>query len=191
VAREIGVRHSGRRIGVLAYLNVESPPDFPLEPNVTVWLTQDTAQYHDRAYEHDDRRALARWSRVCADIAKYDYYSLQWNLPHYFPEEIRRDLSFSSSLGLEKYHIEDIPSWPLMGPMPWIAARLLWNPELDAAALQAEFCRDFFGGAAEEMNRFFRCSRKFGGRPAPDAGLKGFRTFEPNFVSTPPIESGP
>jgi len=173
VAREIAASHPGRRIGALAYLNVESPPDFPLEKNVTVWLTQDTAQYHDRAYEDADRIALARWSRVCRDLAKYDYYSLQWNLPRYFPEEIRRDLNFAANLGLKKYHIEDVPAWHLTGPMLWIAARLLWNPDQNVQELQAEFCRDLFGPASAEMGLFFSMLQETWQTPRPGRWFEG------------------
>jgi len=173
VAREIAVSHPGRKIGALAYLNVESPPDYPLEKNVTVWLTQDTAQYHDREYEGADRIALARWSQVCRDLAKYDYYSLQWNLPRYFPEEIRRDLNFAASLGLKKYHIEDVPAWHLTGPMLWIAARLLWDPGQNVQELQTDFCRDLFGPAAEEMNRFFVMLQETWQTPRPGRWFEG------------------
>ncbi|HWL53391.1 MAG TPA: DUF4838 domain-containing protein [Chthoniobacteraceae bacterium] len=47
----------------------------------------------------------------------------------------------------------------------YIQARLYWNPDLDMEALIDEYCRTFFGPAAQEMKEFYRFAEEVWMRP--------------------------
>ena len=165
VAREVAKTHPGRLVGCIAYIHVELPPDFDLAPNVMVFNTQDTAQHHDPAYQKADREMLTRWGRRCQYLGKYDYYGLTWVMPRYFPRQIAQDLRFARTVGMKALYAEDVPTWGTMGPLPWIGARLLWDPDEDPHQLQAEFCRDMFGPAADTMHQYFSLLQEIWDRP--------------------------
>ena len=42
----------------------------------------------------------------------------------------------------------------------YVNSKLLWDPDTDVKSLEEEYCRHFFGPAAEEMRRFFRSAEK-------------------------------
>ena len=83
-------------VGCLAYINVESPPQTidHLEPNVAIFLTQDTAQHFDLEYRDKDRAFIRTWSQQCDHVCKYDYYGLGWVLPRFFPHLLADDIKF-------------------------------------------------------------------------------------------------
>jgi len=186
VARRVAKVYPDRLLGCIAYINVELPPDFPLEPNVSVWNTQDTAQHHDAAYERADHEMLRRWTEVCQHVGKYDYYGLTWVMPRYFPAEIARDLRFAREVGMEGLYAEDVPTWGTMGPLLWIGSRLLWDPDLDPRKLQAEFCRDCFGAAAEPMDRYFSLLQRIWEAPREGKWFSGLGDVERQLAIYPP-----
>ena len=42
----------------------------------------------------------------------------------------------------------------------YVNSKLLWDPDTDVRSLEEEYCRHFFGPAAEEMRRFLRSAEK-------------------------------
>lgn len=155
VAREVAKTHPGRFISCLAYLQVSSPPDFDLEPNVMVQITLDCSKDHEPAYQKEDHDLLTRWTRVCKHMVKYDYWGIGWVTPRYYPAQIAQDLRFLQQIGIRDYRTEECPTWGLTGPMLWIGARLFWSPDEDWQKLQNEFCQDMFGAAGPTMNKYF------------------------------------
>ncbi len=178
VAREVAKTHPDRMLGCIAYIHVELPPQFDLEPNVMVFNTQDTAQHHDPAYRKADRDMLTRWGRRCRYLGKYDYYgALGWVLPRYFPRLIAEDLRFARTVGMKALYAEDVPTWGTMGPLTWIGARLLWDPDQDPHELQGEFCRDMFGPAADTMDRYFSLLQEIWDRPRQGRWFAGLNNI--------------
>jgi hypothetical protein len=161
VAREVAKTHPGKWIGTIAYINTERPPEgIILEPNVKVYITQDSSQYYDEDFRQEDYKTINEWLDVCKAVCKYDYYSLGWILPKYHPGLIQSDLKNSKELGLKSYYIEDVPSWGQSGPLYYIGTRLMWDPEADYLQLEKEFCEKLFAEAAEPMQKYFSILRK-------------------------------
>lgn len=156
VAKELRKTHPNKYLGTIAYLEVELPPEgFKLEPNVKVYITQDTSQYYDPEYREEDYRMLEKWSKCASYVGKYDYYGL-WVLPRYYPNLVQNDLCESKALGVRAYYTEDVPKWLNEGPFLYVASKLMWDPKLNANELIDEFCEKMFGKAAEPMKRYFK-----------------------------------
>jgi hypothetical protein len=157
VARGVHAKHPGIFIGCFAYAGVELPPlqIEKMEPNVFVNLTQDTAQYFDADYRQVDYGLIAAWQRKCAQVGKYDYYGLGALAPRSFPHLLAADLKAIHTLGVRAFHSELFPYWANMGPMLYVASRLLWDVSLDPDALLDEFFTSAFGPAAAEMRAFY------------------------------------
>jgi len=149
-------QHPEKRIIALAYGNVEAPPTFALNPNITALVCQDAAAYFDESYCDRDLARLKAWSRSGATIGRCGYAGLpSWVFPRYSRDELERDIRNTAALGMATVQHEG--NWlPWVdGPLPWITARMLWNPALDAKQLQLTFCRQAFGPAAAQMNEYF------------------------------------
>ena len=158
VARGVAAKHPDKFIGCFAYWGVEPVPAQikHLEPNVYVGITQDCAQHYDAAYRDRDYAFLAAWQKVASHVGKYDYYGLGALAPRYYPHLIARDIKHSKAIGLEGFHSEAYPQWPVFGPQIYLAARLLWDPSKDTDKLLKEFFVDLYGPAAPEMAAFYQ-----------------------------------
>ncbi|MBI3923863.1 MAG: DUF4838 domain-containing protein [Armatimonadetes bacterium] len=156
VAKGVRARHPDKFIGCFAYAGVELPPVkiAHLEPNVFVNLTQDTAQYFDPAYKKVDYDLIRAWQQKCDHVGKYDYYGLGALVPRYFPHLLADDLKAIHRMGARAFHSEVYPYWSNMGPLLYIAGRLLWEVNLDPNKLLNEFYASF-GPAAKEMRAFY------------------------------------
>ncbi|HOJ22212.1 MAG TPA: DUF4838 domain-containing protein [Armatimonadota bacterium] len=156
VARGVRARHPDKFIGCFAYAGVELPPIRieRMEPNVFINLTQDTAQYFDSAYRKVDYDLIRAWQQKCDHVGKYDYYGLGALAPRVFPHLLARDLKAIHAMGVRAFHSELYPYWAHMGPMLYVASRLLWDVRLDPDRLLREFY-SAFGPAAGEIRAFY------------------------------------
>lgn len=156
VAKEVRAKHPDKFIGCFAYAGVELPPlkIARMEPNVFVDLTQDTAQYYDAAYKKVDYDLIRAWQRKCNQVGKYDYYGLGALVPRYFPHLLAADLKATHRMGVRAFHSEVYPYWANMGPMLYVAGRMLWDVTLDPNKLLDEFYASF-GPAAGEVRAFY------------------------------------
>ncbi|NLC59197.1 MAG: DUF4838 domain-containing protein [Armatimonadetes bacterium] len=157
VARGVRAKHPDKRIGCFAYWGVELPPlqIERMEPNVFINLTQDTSQYFDPVYRKVDYDLIRAWQAKCDHVGKYDYYGLGALVPRFFPRLLAQDLKAIHRMGVRAFHSELYPYWANMGPMLYVASRLLWDVRLNPDRLLAEFYAAF-GPAAEEMRAFYR-----------------------------------
>ncbi len=147
-----------RKIGLIAYNTVVLPPLTidKLPPNVNVVITRDSFQYHDPAYLAQDLEVDKRWLEVTnGNLYRYDYYSLGWMVPRYFPHRMAEDIRRMRDMGIKGVFSEDVPLWPTVGPSYYAATKLWWNPDLNVDKLIKEFNATLFGPAARPMSRFW------------------------------------
>jgi hypothetical protein len=87
VARGLREKHPSKFLGTIAYAGVEPLPlrIERIEPNVSVHLTQDTAQFFDPEYEKVDYDQLRAWQQKCRHVGRSNYYGLGALTPRYFP----------------------------------------------------------------------------------------------------------
>jgi len=158
VAKGIREKHPAKFLGTIAYAGVEPTPlkVARIEPNVSVHLTQDTAQFFDPEYEKVDYDLIRAWQRKCRHVGRSNYYGLGALAPRYFPHLLAADLKAIHSMGVRAFHSEMYPYWANMGPMLYLAGRLLWDVNLDADQLLDEFFTATFGAAAPEMRAFYQ-----------------------------------
>lgn len=89
----------------------------------------------------------------------YDYlYGYGFLVPRVHTRLIAEHLRFARRTGFTDYFAELYPNWGLDGPMPWLVAQLLQDPEQSPEVLLEEYYRRNFGRAAVVMRRYFaRC----------------------------------
>lgn len=158
VAKGIREKHAAKFLGTIAYASVEPPPlkVARIEPNVSVHLTQDTAQFFDPEYEKVDYDLIRAWQQKCRHVGRSNYYGLGSLAPRYFPHLLAADLKAIHGMGVRAFHSEMWPYWANMGPMLYLAGRLLWDVTLDPDTLLDEFFSTAFGPAGPEVRAFYQ-----------------------------------
>jgi len=157
VAKELLKSHPNRYVSSYAYWTTELPPRriSKLPENVVIYLTQDSSQYYDDAYEKRDHDILETWSKSAHHLAVYDYYGLGWFTPRYFPNIVARTLPFLPTVDVKGFYCEAYPYWAHFGPQLYLAFRLLWDTSIDANAVLGEWYHRMFKEASEEIRKYF------------------------------------
>lgn len=110
-------------------------------------------------------------------LGLYDYlYGSGFLIPRIHTKLLAENLRHARRVGFTDYFAEVNPNWGLDGPMPWLAAQLLQDPEQSADGLLDEYYRRYFKEAADPMRRFFeRCEQRWMEQPGPPYWLKHYR----------------
>ena len=166
VAERLAASHPGKMVDMLAYQDTADPPSMvrPLS-NVQIRLCPiDACQAHSYrtcVYNRPIRERLEQWSRIAPKLHIWQY---SINFSHYlapFPnyDELISDIPMLQRAGVSGLFIEGAVSEGGGGDdaelRSYLAARLLWKPDLDAAAEIREFLDAVYGPAAPLMWNYF------------------------------------
>ncbi len=188
VASTLEKEFPGRKISLIAYLDVELPPRNieKLPPNVNVMITQESAQYHDEKYRLEDEALLKRWLEVAnGNVYRYDYHAMYSVAPRYYPTIVATDARRMKQTGLKGFYTEDIPVWPWIGPLLYVTSRMWWDVNDDPDKLLHEFHQQLFGPAAEPMQRYFALLEKAWHTPRPGQFFEGLGDPRPQVAIYP------
>ena len=177
-ADELARTQPQKYLGALAYYWAENAPDFRLNPQIVPFLTADRAQGYDKNFKQDEFRLQNLWAKTGTKrLGLYDYlYGGGFLIPRIHTRLLAENLRHARRAGFTDYFAEVNPNWGLDGPMPWLAAELLQDPEQPAERLLDEYYRRYFQGAAEPMRRFFElCEQRWMEQPGPPYWLKHYR----------------
>jgi hypothetical protein len=117
----------------------------------------------------------------------YDYlYGSGFLIPRIHTRLLAENLRHAHRVGFTDYYAEVYAHWGLHGPMPWLAARLLQDPEQPEAVLLDEYYRRYFREAAGPMRQFFaRCEEIWMAQTGQSYWLKHFRNQSQAVVFSP------
>ncbi len=156
VADAVAQTHPDKFISCIAYSSVEPlPKNVEIPDNVMVVITQDVAQWHDPAYKQMDQDFARGWAEAAGAFGTYDYTGLTWTLPRVYPHLMAESLRFYDEVGAVAVTNEAFPTWWYAGPMMYLRAKLMWDPQQDPDAVLGEFYTGFFGPASEPMKRLY------------------------------------
>ncbi|NCP34564.1 MAG: hypothetical protein COZ57_34015 [Armatimonadetes bacterium CG_4_8_14_3_um_filter_66_20] len=167
VAREVRQTHPDVLIKGGAYNVYTKPPRDPAlkaEDNLAVMIchSEDYCLNHsvfDPACKRNPafRELLADWHRLVKHVYFYEYYwKCNWcELPWAIVHTIRRDLPEFKRLGIDGLYTQySSRNTATMLLNHYVAAKLLWDADLDVDALLADFYWKFYGPAAEPMRQY-------------------------------------
>ncbi len=162
VACEVRKTHPNKYIATLAYWSYAFPPDFDLEPNVSVAPCLHTCYYpvHAEMKENDMRFYKAWQEKTEAPMFLWVYYHHpmepalieKWKcFPHVMFHETARAMRMFIRDGVrgifecgEQDQLEQ-----------YVMAKVWDDPEVDVDGLIDEFFHLYFGAAGEPMKRFY------------------------------------
>lgn len=167
-SRELLKQHpqSTSKIGFLAYSNITIPPqrEIVAEKPLVAYLAPididpihgigDTRSLPKREYA----AMLARWSEVMQGrvvIYDYDQTMLVWrDIPAPSVQAFRQDVAAYRRAGILGVDTESRGAMATIHLNLFYRGQLLWNPEVDVDALEAEFYTNFYGPAAAAMQQY-------------------------------------
>jgi hypothetical protein len=165
VAERLADSHPGKMVDMLAYQETANPPSTarPLSNVQIRFCPIDACQAHSYrtcVYNRPFRERLEQWSRIAPRLHIWQY---SINFSHYlapFPnyDELISDMPMFQRAGVSGVFIEGAVSNGGGGDAElrsYLAARLLWKPDLDAAAEIREFLGAVYGPAAPLMRKYF------------------------------------
>ena len=87
-AEKIEAACPGKGVGVIAYMDVQNAPSFPVRGNVVPVLCADRSMWVFPEFKREDKALIRRWARSGAELwGVYDYY---YGSPFLFPRLFRR-----------------------------------------------------------------------------------------------------
>ncbi len=76
-------------------------------------------------------------------------------LPFSMLRQVASEFRIFKDRGMHFMRVETMPAWAYHGPSLYLAAKMMWNPQLDVEATLTDYFAKFYGPAADPMRRHF------------------------------------
>jgi hypothetical protein len=164
--------NSPSRIGFLAYANLTLPPvrvKKAARPLVAYLAPIDIDPIHPMnsplsAPRREYKEILTKWAEVMDGrvvIYDYDQGMMVWrDIPAPSVQMFRHDVKEYQRAGILGVDTESRGAFATTFTNLYYRGQLLWNPDADVVALEAQFYNDFFGPAAEPMQKYWTAINK-------------------------------
>ena len=164
VAKGIQKKHPGKKVTTYAYVNYSTPPvREKIDPNVVVVFT--TSMYcgahgigdlqceSRQQMKHD----LAGWAKLCSNIYIYDYDPIPYNaeLPWPLFGARYREMQEYLSMGIKGFSFESHDSWATLSPNFYVAAKAMWQSDIDFDELMDDFTQKYYQESVEPMSEYY------------------------------------
>jgi len=163
IADEVARKHPGKFVETLAYDYSIIPPRVTKpRPNVIIRLCHSACYFHGVTCDPlgaNYRKAIDGWRAVARNLFVWHYGVNFW---HYLAPNpnlvgMAKDLKYYAAHGVNGVMVQcDIQSagCELSELRQYLAAQLMWDPSQDPMALREEFCRGYYGPAADDALAF-------------------------------------
>jgi len=158
---------SQAKIGFLAYANMTLPPVRDMRAERSLWCELapiDIDPIHgmdhpDSPPRQEYREMMYKWAKVMdgrLSIYDYDQSMLVWrDIPNPSHMAFRQDVKHYAKAGILGINTESRNAIGTTFLNLYLRGQLMWNPDVDADALLAEFYPTFYGPAAEPMRAYW------------------------------------
>lgn len=148
---------NGKSIGVIAYMDVQNTPKFPVRKNVVPVLCADRSMWIFPEFKKEDKALIRRWARSGAEIwGVYDYYyGSPFVFPRLFLEEQAEAIKYVHANGGKIFYAECNAVTAFDAPKIWLASQLFRDPAADPKAILDAYYAETFGEAATAMKKFY------------------------------------
>jgi hypothetical protein len=158
VAENLARTHPGKKVILFAYGQYKQPPSrVKMHPNVIIQYTFHVSNNWNPESESQQLRETGAWSSAASRLGIYEYF-IQGNfpdLPRPMAEPIQRSVQKLRAQGYRYYQTQSGDGYAINGLNYYLLGRLLWDPQADIAALQADYFARGFGLAAPAVARYF------------------------------------
>ena len=149
--------HNGKSVGVIAYMDVQNTPKFPVRKNVVPVLCADRSMWIFPKFKAEDKALIRRWARSGAETwGVYDYYyGDPFLFPRLFFKEQAEAIKFVYDNGGKIFYAECGAVVPFDAPKVWLASQLFRDPTANPDKILSDYYEKAFGPAAGAMHEFY------------------------------------
>lgn len=190
IADEVAKKYPDKWVETLAYAYAIKPPSITKpRPNVIIRLCHSGCFFH--GFEQCSLGSnyptyLQQWSHLTNRIFIWHYAT---NFAHYLaPDQnlaaLAKDIKYYGSHGVNGVMVQcnyQGPGGELAELRQYLAAQLLWDPSQDPAKIREEFCKGYYGPAADDVMKFLALMDK----AAEDPNVHAFAAWDPRKTVTP------
>jgi hypothetical protein len=103
------------------------------------------------------KEVIDGWNEVSPTVMIYDYLynPADPGLPVSLAERVGTEYKYFKEHGVIGIRAETTPEWGYGGLGLYLAAKMMWNPDLDVEALREDYFTTFYGPAASPMKEHF------------------------------------
>jgi Domain of unknown function (DUF4838) len=157
VAKELQKKYPGTWVGVLAYSEHILPTKYKLEPNTFVMVTNGF-----NLTKFSTEELLQQWNKKAGKVGVYEYLSVyEWD--NDMPGQvlaartgyITKSIKIFYDNGARAYVGESIIGWINRGPGQYLAAKLLWNTNINTDSLKNDFYKKAFDNVSGLVRRLY------------------------------------
>jgi hypothetical protein len=165
ILKELKKTHPTKLVGILAYVSHTRPPvsAVPDENYATMichtpWEFCHVHAINDPSCKPNTRfrEMIEGWTKVCKHVSVYDYYGhfymfTPWPIVH----SILKDIPYLRNIGVTAFISETQQNWANQGLNFYVAAKLLWDTDLDQEAFLDDLMQGLYGPAAKPMRKYW------------------------------------
>jgi hypothetical protein len=165
VAQGIQKIHPGKKVSTYAYVNYSKPPlRERTDRHVVIVLTSSVyCSAHGIgdlacASRQEMKQDLAGWTEAASEVYIYDYDPTPYNaeLPWPLFGARYREMSDYLAMGIRGFSFESHNSWATLAPNFYVAAKTMWNANLNFDDLLEDYMQLYFAECAESMAEYYR-----------------------------------
>jgi len=137
VVEKVATIYPTKKFGLLAYINVASPPSpkIGVHRSVIPFLCYERMRWADVSLSNQGQQLTKEWGKMCSSLGWYDYaYGLDYLVPRVWFHTMQQYLKWGHQHRVKYYYAELYPNWG-EGPKSWILGKLLWNPNQNVDSL--------------------------------------------------------
>ncbi len=180
VAKLVAKEVPDRFLGCYAYSIYRVPPVEldELEKNLIVGFVGFNSYLSDRV-RTQDRQYWTEWSRRSQQLfVRPNLFCFGMGLPVNYVRKLASDLRFMAANGMRAADYDGLSgNWGTEGLNYYAAARLLWNPDADPAAIIDDYCAAAYGQGAPAMKQYYARLEKFTDQIAAEDKYQGDTTL--------------
>jgi hypothetical protein len=190
IADVVAARHPGKWVETLAYAySVKPPAHTRPRDNVIIRLCHEGCYFHgiERCRRGADFLShLEEWRQLARRLFVWHYAT---NFHHYVApnpnlEGLARDIKCYAARGVDGLMVQgnyQCPGGELAELRQYLTSQLMWDPERESEAIREEFCRGYYGPAADAVLEYLAVLD----RAAEDPNVHAFCAWDPQETVTP------
>lgn len=195
VADAVKARYPDKYVETLAYqYSIAAPKVTRPRDNVIIRLCHHACYFHgigDEELSKPYRAAIEDWRRIARSVWVWHYGVNFWDYlaPNPNLESLVADIRYYAARGVNGVMVQGNlqgPGSELSELRQYLVAQMLWDPAQDAMKVREDFCRGYYGPAAEDAMAFLALMDEFGKGITAHVPMNGWRPNEitpPEFVA--------
>ncbi|OGV52855.1 MAG: hypothetical protein A2017_16965 [Lentisphaerae bacterium GWF2_44_16] len=158
IAREVKKKNPDLNIGMFAYTAYAKPPTNidKFEDNLYISFTFSAGYFVKPEMKEDIYKRIDEWKSKGIKIVGREYWGMHYwlELPYVFTAQIKDSMPYLYKRGLVAMYGEAHSNFATQGPVYYLVAHMMWDPETNADKVMERYYKAF-GPASEYIRNYY------------------------------------